>query len=100
MEEQKLILVETVCTHYQLQISFLEQLEEIGLIALVRENELVFISEEKVSNLEKVLRLHEELSVNLEGIDIILNLLNKVGSLQAELNDAKQQLQWLSKKLK
>jgi len=99
MEEQKLILVETVCSHYQLQFSFIEQLEEVGLISLVRENEVIFISEEKVSDLEKVLRLHEELNVNLEGIDIILNLLNKVGSLQSELAEAKQELKWYSDKL-
>ena len=99
MEEQKLILVETVCTHYQLQFSFIEQLEEVGLISLVRENEVVFISEEKVSDLEKVLRLHEELNVNLEGIDIILNLLNKVGSLQSELDETKKKLQWYSGEL-
>ena len=99
MEEQKLILVETVCNHYQLQFSFIEQLEEIGLISLVRENEVVFISEEKVSDLEKVLRIHEELNVNLEGIDIILNLLDRVGSLQSELNEAKQKLQWYSGEL-
>jgi hypothetical protein len=96
MEAQKLILVETVCTHYQLQFSFVEQLEEVGLISLVRKNEVAFIPEEKVSDLEKVLRIHEELNVNLEGIDIIINLLKKVESLQNELVETKLKLHWYS----
>jgi hypothetical protein len=45
---------------------------------LVRENDEIYIPEEKVTDLEKVLRQHKELDVNLEGIDVILNLLGKV----------------------
>ncbi|MFT7364613.1 MAG: hypothetical protein ACI9UV_002823, partial [Algoriphagus sp.] len=50
-------------------------------------------------DLEKVLRLHKELDVNLEGIDVILNLLGKVESLQMELNLAKQRLGNLTKEI-
>ncbi len=99
MENQKLVLVETLCIHYELEASFFESLEEIGLIILVRENEENYIPEEKVTDLEKVLRLHKELDVNLEGIDVILNLLGKVESLQMELNLAKQRLGNLTKEI-
>jgi len=99
MENQKLVLVETLCIHYELEASFFESLEEIGLIILVRENEEFYIPEEKVTDLEKVLRLHKELDVNLEGIDVILNLLGKVESLQKELNLAKQRLGNLTKEI-
>ncbi len=92
MENQKLILVETLCTHYQVEVSFFESLEEIGLIVLEREQADLFLSEEKVADLEKVIRLHEELSVNLEGIDVIFNLLKKVEKLQLELDTMKQRL--------
>ena len=43
MENQKLVLVETLCIHYELEASFFESLEEIGLIILVRENEEIYI---------------------------------------------------------
>ena len=99
MENQKLVLIETLCIHYELEASFFESLEEIGLIILVRENEEIYIPEEKVTDLEKVLRLHKELDVNLEGIDVILNLLGKVESLQMELNLAKQRLGNLTKEI-
>lgn len=90
MENRKLILIETLCTHYEIEASFFDSLEEIGLIILVRENEETYIPEEKVTDLEKVLRLHKELDVNLEGIDVIFNLLRKVELLQTELAHAKQ----------
>lgn len=92
MENSKLVLVETLCTSYELEVSFFESLEEIGLIVLVQENKETYISEERMSDLEKVIRLHKELNVNLEGIDIIFNLLQKVESLQFELEITKQQL--------
>lgn len=99
MENQKLVLVETLCTHYELEVSFFESLEEIGLVILVRESDEVYIAEEKVTDLEKVLRLHKELDVNLEGIDVIFNLLGKVESLQTELTLAKQRLDYLNREI-
>jgi hypothetical protein len=97
MEDQKLVLVQTLCTHYELEASFFESLEEIGLIILVRENEEVYVPEAEVTDLEKVLRLQKELDINLEGIDVIFNLLGKVESLQTELTLAKQRLDYLNK---
>lgn len=99
MEIQKLVLVETLCVHYEIETSFFESLEEIGLIILVRERDEIYVSEEKVAYLEKVLRLQKELNVNLEGIDIILNLLEKVESLQSELSVAKQRLNYLNERI-
>ncbi len=96
MEDRKLIRIETLCTHYELEISFFESLEEVGLIVLEREKEVLYLPEERVSDLEKVIRLHEELNVNLEGIDVILNLLKKVESLQFELNSIKNRLKNLT----
>jgi hypothetical protein len=99
MENQKLVLVETLCIHYELEASFFESLEEIGLIILIRENEKIYLPEERVTDLEKVLRLHKELDVNLEGIDVIFNLLGKVESLQTELTLAKQRLDYSKREI-
>ncbi len=99
MENQKLVLVETLCTYYELEVSFFESLEEIGLVILVRESDEIYIAEEKVTDLEKVLRLYKELDVNLEGIDVIFNLLGKVESLQTELTLAKQRLDYLNREI-
>jgi len=96
MENQKLVLVETLCVHYEIETSFFESLEEIGLMSLVRESDEIYVAEEKMADLERVLRLRKELNVNLEGIDVIFNLLGKVEALQSELSVAKQQLDYLN----
>jgi hypothetical protein len=64
---------------------------------LVRENEEVYVLEAEVTDLEKVLRLQKELDINLEGIDVIFNLLGKVESLHTELTLAKQRLDYLNR---
>jgi hypothetical protein len=99
MENQKLVLVETLCVHYEIETSFFESLEEIGLIILVRQRDEIYVSEEKVAYLEKVLRLQKELNVNLEGIDVIFNLLEKVESLQSELSVAMQRLNYVNERI-
>lgn len=71
--------------------------KRIGLLILVRENEEVYVPEAEVTDLEKVLRLQKELDINLEGIDVIFNLLGKVESLQTELTLAKQRLDYLNR---
>lgn len=71
--------------------------KRIGLLILVRENEEVYVLEAEVTDLEKVLRLQKELDINLEGIDVIFNLLGKVESLHTELTLAKQRLDYLNR---
>jgi hypothetical protein len=66
---------------------------------LVRENEEVYVPEAEVTDLEKVLRLQKELDIDLEGIDVIFNLLGKAESLQTELMLAKQRLDYLNRNI-
>jgi len=66
---------------------------------LVRENEEVYVPEAEVTDLEKVLRLQKELDIDLEGIDVIFNLLGKAESLQTELTLAKQRLDYLNRNI-
>ena len=46
----------------------------------------------KGRDLEKIVRLHNELNVNLEGIDVVFNLLEKERKLRKELNAVKNRL--------
>ncbi|MEZ4805825.1 MAG: chaperone modulator CbpM [Bacteroidia bacterium] len=43
-------------------------------------------------NLEKILRLHRDLNVNIEALDVVLNLLNKIDELQLEVNQLNNRL--------
>ncbi len=85
MAEQELIRIETLCLHYEIEASFFNALDNIGLIKIETIGQQIFIHQDKISNLEKMIRIHQELNVNIEGIDVVFNLLQKVDKLQSEL---------------
>lgn len=92
MAQQELIVIETICTHFEIEVSFVDALSNLGLIEIHTYEENRCIPEEKVADLEKMIRIHQDLEVNPEGIDVIFNLLRKVDSLQSELAETKSRL--------
>jgi len=85
MAKQELIRIETLCSHYEIEVSFVDSLYSLGLIEIHTVEQIRFIPEEKVADLEKMIRIHQDLEVNPEGIDIIFNLLRKVDDLRNQL---------------
>jgi pyridoxine 5'-phosphate synthase PdxJ len=92
MAQQEMILIETLCTHYEIEVSFVDSLHRLGLIEVHTVEQTRFIQEEKVGELERMIRIHQDLEVNPEGIDVIINLLSKVENLKSELATTKNRL--------
>lgn len=92
MVTQDLILIEKLCLHYKIEFSFIEALDNIGLIKIEIFKQNKFIHQDKINDLEKMIRLHNELNVNIEGIDIVFNLLQKEMKLREEVNSLKNRL--------
>lgn len=90
--EKNLIPVETLCSHYEIEFSFINSLYQTGLIELTFIEEMHFIEEEHVADLEKMIRLHSELNINIEGIDVVFNLLEKEKQLKDQIIDLKKKL--------
>ncbi len=89
MATQDLVLVETLCSQYEIEISFFDALEDIGLITIEQKK---FIPQDKIPDLEKMIRLYRELNINMEGIDVVFNLLQQVEKLQNQLNSVNNRL--------
>lgn len=89
METTNKISIEQCCVYYNIETSFVYQLDEYGLIELSRSDEAVFITFEQLSDLEKYMHLHYELEINLEGLETIKHLLDQVHTLQKEVNRLK-----------
>lgn len=85
MTEKHFISVTTICSQYDIEISFIDSLNQMGLIhiEIVAENKC--IHQDHIGDLEKIIRLHYDLNVNLEGIDVVFNLLEKERELRNEL---------------
>ncbi|CDF78997.1 transcriptional regulator, MerR family [Formosa agariphila KMM 3901] len=92
MAENHYILVRTICVQYKIEPVFLEDLQGIGLVDIITIENDKFLHQDTLADLEKMIRLHNELNVNLEGIDVVFNLLKKVNTLQQELSVTKNKL--------
>ena len=92
MNEQHLIQAQTICTLYDIEISFVDALNRMGLIKIVIVEHDQFIHQDQIGDLEKIIRLHKELNVNLEGIDVVFNLLAKERELRNELTVLKNRI--------
>lgn len=85
MKTDDRILLQTISSHYQVELSFFNHLHDLGLIEIEIMEQSPYIHENQMYNLERMIRLHNELEVNPEGIDVIFNLLQKIDHLQKEL---------------
>ena len=92
METEHLIPIQQFCTHHQVETSFIESLQELGLVEITTVEQGHFLDKENLNVIEKMIRLHYDLQINVEGIDAIWHLLNKVDHLQSELRMLKNKL--------
>jgi len=96
MNTDNLIRIEYFCEQYNVEFSFVHALKESGLINIVVMEDSSYLFTEDLSEIEKLIRLHYELGINIEGIDVISNLLKQISDLQQELNSAKNKLRLLN----
>jgi hypothetical protein len=94
MNEQQLIPAQEFCLHHQVEIEFIYSLREYGLIRVINNEGNEYLSSEELNELEKIIRLHYDLNVNMEGIDVVLNLLRQLEDTQHEMNELRNQLRF------
>jgi hypothetical protein len=92
MAQDKLIAVTDVCRFHNIEISFISSLHQSGLIEITTLKEKKFIDIEQLQELEKMIRFHYELNINLEGIQAITHLLQRIKISQFEIMDLKNKL--------
>ncbi len=92
METNDIISLQKLCTYYNIPFSFINALNEFELIEIVIIQETQCIYKTQIKDIEKMIRFHYELDINIEGIDAIYNLLNQVKSLKDEINELNNRL--------
>jgi hypothetical protein len=92
MQTAHLIPVHQFCTQHNIELSFIGLLQENGLLEVTTMEQTTFIPEECLPELEKIVRLHHELDINVEGIEAITHLLHRIESLQQEVKRMKSRL--------
>lgn len=92
MKDQDLILLGELCSHYSVEISFFEEVEQHGLLQVLTIADQRYVAMDQLSHVERIIRLHQDLQVNLEGIDVIFNLLERIDSLEQRLKERDSRL--------
>ncbi len=92
METTNLVLVEQFCSNCDVEFSFINSLNDYGIIEIIILEDKKYISNEHLKDVERAIRFHYELNINIEGIDVISNLLKQIDDLQQELTATKNKL--------
>ncbi|NJW54170.1 chaperone modulator CbpM [Salinimicrobium oceani] len=91
MDERYVSIVE-FCNCHRVEYSFIHSLNEYGLIETVVIEDNEYIEQERLRDLERLMRLHFDLEINMQGLDAINNLLQKVSGLQQEIRALENRL--------
>ena len=89
---EHLISTDDFCNHYKVEYSFINSLQEHGLIEIKKIDQHYFIDHDHLKNMEKLIRLHYDLEINLEGIEAITYLLNKINNMREEIITLKNKI--------
>jgi len=92
METKNLISIQQFCKHYNVPITFVNALNEYDLVEITVSKCESYLKIKQLQDVERMMRLHYDLNINLEGIDAIYNLLKQVESLQDEIVSLKNKL--------
>jgi hypothetical protein len=92
MQKEYLIPADEFCISHDIEFSFISTLHENGLIDITTIDETVFIYPNQLPQLEKISRLHYDLGINLEGIETISYLLERIDEMQMEITALQNRL--------
>lgn len=84
------IIIREYSSYSNIDTEFILSLGEEGLIEISVIDEEPSIHIAQIEILERYARWHYDLSVNIAGIDIIQNLLDKMDEMRKEINRLKQ----------
>lgn len=84
MNLEDFIRTDEICTHYRVEETFILALHEHELIHLAVVERKRYLPIAQINEFEKMRRLHYEMDINLEGLEAVKNLLDKLDELKQE----------------
>ena len=92
MQTEYLVAVDEFCANHNIDIAFISSLQQTGLIEIHTIEETGFIESGQLRQVEKYIRFHYDMDINIEGIETITHLLQQITSLQSEIIMLRNQL--------
>jgi len=99
MAAKHLITITDFCVYHHVEDSFIHSLHDAGLVEITTVDKQNFIPETEFQKLERMVRLHNELEINIAGIEAITHLLERVEALNDRLQQMSNQLNFYEREL-
>ncbi|ADV45071.1 chaperone modulator CbpM [Bacteroides helcogenes] len=84
--QNELIIISEYCEKCQIEPSFIDMLQESGLIDIRIEGGERCLPFDELPDVERYCRMYYDLSINMEGIDAIHHLLERMDEMQREIH--------------
>lgn len=84
MSDDEFISIEVYATNEGLHPSFIHSLHERDLIRISVVHDRPCVPAEDLARIEQLARMHYDLEINLEGVEAICHLLERMEAAQAE----------------
>lgn len=85
MQKEDLIPANEFCVSHDIEISFISTLHDNGLIDIAVFDEDLYIYPNQLPQLERISQFYYDLGINLEGIETVNYLLEKIDQMQHEI---------------
>ena len=90
--QNELIIVSEYCSKCHIEPSFIDMLQEGGLIDIQMEEGERYLLFSQLPDVERYSRMYCDLSINMEGIDAIHHLLERLEEMQQEIHSLRSRL--------
>lgn len=92
MATKGLIAANDFCTYHHVEYTFIRSLNEAGLVEMTVVDQTDYIPETQLQQLERMVRLHNELDINIAGIEAISHLLQRLEGIHEEMRQLRNKL--------
>ena len=83
--ETTLFKIVDVCHSHQIETTFIKELHDNGLIQITVVESQEYIDEDQLPLIERYTNLYYDLELNMQGLEIVENLLQRIQALQDEI---------------
>jgi len=90
-----LIIIKEYCLQSRIEPDFIVQLVNEGLLEITVIDNEDYINSSQLSELEQYARWYYDLSINVAGIDVVHNLLDRMNEMRIEMTRLREQLRLL-----
>ena len=87
-----LILISEFCVYHHIGTDFIYLLEQRGLIKTETVQQTVYVQSEQLPRLEKFVRLHQDLAIHPDDLDVVNDLVERLENLQQQITHLQNRL--------